>query len=110
MNQNTFNIAVELGSLYNKYADLSERTTDEIIKKVYEEAADHFAELHSKLLEIGRFVNEDKMIGDTTSVLKSYGNLKSHTQVYVYYKYDNGLALVEDTAMEEHLVPQSILK
>lgn len=71
---------------------------------------DSLADVHSEMLQVGKYLNKEKFIEHDTISLASHGDIRAYDRITVIYKYENGSSLVEDTAGNLHLLPSKIIK
>ncbi|OZB98125.1 hypothetical protein [Paenibacillus sp. XY044] len=106
---NTFKVAMEITELAKKY-DLEETgnsSPEEIQSRNFAKELDV---IHDKLLYLGKFSKEDVLEKEAVNTVSVTG-LPSYSKLIVYYVYeDEQMALVEDTAMNLHLIPLEIVK
>lgn len=107
---NTFEVSKEIAALADKYNELAESTSAEVMKNMYTDLTFQLDEIHSKLLQIANFYpenNNEKMATNT----KEIEGLPSYSPLTLLHAYgEDNLALVEDASMELYLVPLDVLK
>lgn len=107
MSKEIFDIAKEISDLSDSY-HIKLDSVPEDKSEIYETFINQLDECHSKLLKLGKYSENPLNIVAVSE--EKINNLPSYSQVNILYKYDDGYALVEDTAMELHLVPFKRLK
>lgn len=70
---------------------------------------DDSMEYRDQLLRLGIHSVEEECLDKETTIQEPYEGLERYATLIVIYKYDNGMALCEDTPGSIHLVPQRYL-
>lgn len=107
MDKATFDIINEFKKIEDKiYDELDDRgmSTNDI-----DLILDDSMEYRDQLLRLGIHSVEEECLDIETTIQESYEGLERYITLIVIYKYDNGMALCEDTTGSIHLVPQQYL-
>jgi len=101
----------EIFDIIKKFKEIEDNIYDELddrgmsssdIDVILDDSMDY----RDQLLRLGIHSVEEECLDIETTIQEPYEGLEGHTTLIVIYKYDNGMALCEDTSGSIHLVPQ----
>lgn len=81
--------------------ELGMEKTDELLEE--------FDDYSSKILKLGKYLDESKLIEEDGFLKREYEGIPSYTKVVVLYHYDNGYSLCETTSGLTMLVPTDLI-